>query len=307
MPLTACRECGAAIPAHSHACPNCGARIAPAAVAPAAYRPVPPRPPQEPERSGGWQTAVGWAAVVGLCAFLGLFFFRLYAEADRRALEKAEVAREWEHIHQMNAWMLDTLSTAPEPETAGWAVPTSARARRMWVISRMLVDRMVWEREVGERYGVKGLSAPAAWATPPYWANARSHPDVGKYVEGRVATLAEIEKTADAWMEERTAALARESGMPAAEIRAIFSRDFARAALDDARLADAMLELHRLAVRMDPRVHHGGGNQLLWDREDDMHRFDALLDTLNAAAAHSRQAHARRESRELPALSPQLD
>lgn len=307
MPLTACRECGTAIPAHSRACPKCGARIAPAAVAPAAYRPVPPRPPQEPERSGGWRTAAGWAAVVGLCAFLGLFLFRLSAEADQRAVEKEEVAREVEHFRQVNAWMQDTSSTAPAPETAGWAVPTSARARRMWVISRMLVDRSVWEREVGERHGVKGLSAPAAWATPPYWANARSHPEVGRYVEGRVATLAEMEKTADAWMEARTAALARESGMPAAEIRAIFPRDFARAALDDARLADVMLELHRLAVRMDPRVHHGGGNQLLWDREDDVSRFDALLDTLNAAAAQSRQAQARRNSSELAALFPQSD
>lgn len=315
MPLTACRECGAAIPAHSHACPRCGARKGSAApagpvppagsvppVAPAAYRP-PPRRPQEPERSR-WRTAAGWATVVALFAFLGLFVFRLSREADQRALEKDEVAREAEHLRQVSAWMQDTTSTAPE--TADWPVPASARARRMWVINRMLVDRLVWELEVQARHGVKGSSAPAAWATPPYWANARSYPEVGAYVEGRVAALAEIDKTAAAWMEARTAVLARESGMPIGEVRAIFPPDFARAALDEARLADAMLKGHRQAVRMDPRVDHGGGDQLLWDRKEDVDRFKELVNELNAATVHFRQAKARRHATEVAALVPDI-
>jgi hypothetical protein len=258
------------------------------------------RPAEEPERPG-WVTAAGWVAVAALCALIALFLFRSSQAAGRRATEKDEVAREEEHMRRVLAWLPDTSASAPVPESP--PPPTSARAKRMWVSGRMLVERKVWERAVMERHGLRGYSEPAAWGTPRYWANARAYPEVGTYVEGRAAVMAEIEKTSAAWMEARTAALARESGMPAREIRAIFPPEFAGAALDEARLADAMLQTHRQLVRIDPRVHHAGGNELRYEREADLQRVDELMATLNDATADYRQARARRYATETAVLS----
>ena len=288
------------MPAHARACPKCGATLAPVVSNPV-YGPLPPRRPEEPERPG-WVTAAGWVAVAAVCALIGLFLFRASTEADRRATEKAEVERQVEHMHRVDKWLRDTSANAAVPESP--PAPTSDRAKRMWAINRMLVERSTWERGVMERHGVRGYGAPAAWGTPRYWANARSYPEVGRYVEGRVAALAEIEKTSAAWLEERAAALARESGMPAGEIRRIFPQDFAGAALDEAPLADAMLEIHRYLVRVDPRVHHVGGNQLRYEREDDFRRLEELLARRNAAAATARHARGQRVARESAALSP---
>lgn len=308
MSLTSCRECGTAVSNHSHACPKCGARMAPvshAAYRPAPPRPAPPRPPEEPERPR-WLTAAGWAAAVAGCVLFALFLFRASAAADRRAAEEAEIAREEEHRRKVDAWIQDTSANAPVPESAGRPVPTSDRAKQMWVISRMLVDRSLWEREVVERHGARDDRSPAAWGTPryvAYVANARAYPEVGTYLEGRAAAIAELEKTSAAWVEERTAALARESGMPVSEIRDIFPRDFAGVARDEAPEVDAMLEIHRHLVRVDPRVQHGGGNRLLWEREDDARRFEELLAKQNDAVAASNQARVRRLARERAALS----
>jgi hypothetical protein len=266
----------------------------------AGYRPAPPRPPVERERPG-WVTAAGWVGVAALCALIGLFIVRATQGASRRATEQAEVAREEEHKNRVLTWMADTSASAPVPENP--PPPTSPRAKRMWVRSRMLKERKAWEDQVMERHGLRSYDAPAAWRTPRYWANAATYPEVGKYVEGRVAVMAEIERTSAAWMEARTAALARESGMAVQEIRDIFPRDFAAALLDDARLADVMLEVHRQLVRIDPRVHHAGGTQLRYEREDDYQRVDALIAKLNAAAADSRQAHSRRTATETAALA----
>ena len=300
MSLTACRECGAAVPAHSHACPTCGASMAPASYA--VYRPAAPRPPEKPERAG-WSTFAGWAVVLAGGVLCALIFFRWSAEVDRRGVEKDEVAREQEYIRRVNVWMQDTSATAPPPERADTAVPGSERAKRMWVISRMLVDRSLRERELLERHGVRGHTSPAALATTRYQANARSHPEVGRYLEGRVAAIAEMEKTSAAWMEERVAALARESGLPAAEIRALFPSGFAGVGPEEARLANGMLEMHRHFVRMDPRVQYGGGNQLLYEREDDVRRTTELAARLNAHAVAATQARERRFARERVALS----
>ena len=270
----------------------------------AAYRPAPPpRPAAEEPKLPRLLTAVGWVAIAAGCALFAFFFFRGAAASGRRATEKAEVAREVEHMRRVDAWMRDTSANAPVPDSAGRPVPTSDRAKRMWVVSRMLVDRAVWEREVMQRHGAGGYSPPAAWSTPRYWANAGAYPEVRTYLEGRVAAIAEIEKTSAAWVEARTAALARESGMSAREVRDLFPPDFGAAALDEARLAKARLEIHRDLVRMDPQVHHGGGNQLRYDREDDYHRVDALLAKLNDASAYARQARERRVAGEVAALS----
>jgi len=304
MALTNCRECGAAVPAHSHACPTCGAKIAP--IPDAVYRPAAPRPAEEPERRG-WVTAAGWVVLAAVIAFGGLFFYRASTSADRRATERAEMAREVEHMQTVNAWIQDTTFNTPVPQTAGWPAPTTDRAKRLWVINRMLVDGRVWEQRVMERHGVKGYEPPPAWGTPQYWADARSYPEVGRYLEGRAAAMAEIRKTSAAWAGERAAALARESGLPAREIREIFPTDFGAGALDAAGLADAMLQLHRHLVRVDPRVHHAGGNQLRWEREDDFRRSQELLARMNAAADSTKQAQARRLSRQFAALTGAID
>jgi len=265
-----------------------------------AYRPAPRRPPEERERPG-WVTAAGWVGVAALCALIGLFLFRAAQGASRRATEKAEVAREDEHMNRVLAWLPDTSFNAPAPESP--PAPTSDRAKRMWVSSRMLKERKVWEREVMQRHGVRSYNSPAAWGTPRYWANARAYPEVEAYVEGRVAVMAEIEKTSAAWMEARAAALARESGMPAREIRGIFPPDFAGSLLDDAQLADAMLQMHRHLVRIDPRVQHAGGNELRYEREDDFQRGQELIAQLNDATDHWRQTRSRRNASETAALS----
>jgi len=276
------------------------------APAPAAYRPAPPRPPEEPE-TPRWLTAAGWVAVVAVCALFALFFFRASSAAGRRATEKAEVAREMEYLRRVDAWLQDTSASAPPPEGAGRRVPTSDRAKRMWAVGRMLVDRSTWEREVMERHGVRGNTPPAAWGTPRYWGNARAFPEVGTYLEGRAAAIAEIDRTSAAWMAERTAALARESGMAAPEIRDLFPRDFAEVGFGEAQLADAMLEMHRHLVRVDPRVQHGEGNQLLWKREDDVRRAEELVAKLNDADAASKRARVRRLARERAAITRAIE
>lgn len=300
MSPTPCRECGTDVPAGSHACPKCGAAVAPVPVA--APRPLPPRPPAQPERPR-WRSAVDWGILVAVCLVVGTFFFRLSRDADRAGTEKKEVAREREHLLAVSAWTQDTSSTRPPPESAGRPVPTSAAAKRMWVLGRMVVDGSVWRQEIMKRHGVKGDNPPAAWTTSEYLGNARAYPEVARYVEGRVAAIAEIEKTAAAWTEERVSALARESGMPAAEIRAIFPSDYVREAPGEARLADALLAMHRHMVRVDPRVHHAGGNELRWQSEDDLRRFQDLLTKLNDAVTTAAQARNAKTAAEAAAIS----
>lgn len=309
MSLTACRQCGTAVPAHSHACPKCGASMAP--VSPAAYRPAPRRPPQ-PERPwwrtvGGWTNAAGWAVLVTGCALFALFVVRATLEGRRQATEKAEVAQEQVYMRKVAAWLRDTAANTPVPDGGGRPVPTSNRAKRMWVITRMLVDRSVWEREVMKRHGVEGYLSPPAWETPRYQANARDYPEVETYLEGRVAAVAEIEKTSSARMDERTAALARESGMPTQKIRELFPRDFAGVTGEEARLADVMLEVHRHYARMDPRVRYAGGSQLLYEREEDVRRTHAIVAKLHDANAAANQAHARRLADERAAFSRAIE
>jgi hypothetical protein len=299
MTQTPCYECGTAVPPHSQACPQCGAPMAP--VSPAAYRPLPPRPPEPPERR--WLTIAGWVAVAAVGALVVLFFFRVSTEADRRATEKAEMTREAEHLSALSAWLQDTSANAPVPGGAGRPVPTTERAKWAWVIGRMFLDRSLWEREVMERHGAKSRVPPAAWMTARYQADARAYPQVGRYLEGRVAAIAEIEKGAAAWLEERTAALARESGLPARETRDIFPSFFGNTAVDEARMANAMLEIHRHLVRVDSRVHHAGGDWLRWERDEDRHRFEGLVAKLNDAVAYGNQARRQRLVTERAALS----
>lgn len=309
MALTSCRECGTDVPGNAHACPRCGASMAPAALP--AYRPA-PRPPAPPERPwwrtvGGWMSAAGWTVIVGALALLAFSFVRGSMEAGRRETEKAEVAREEEYRRRVNVYVQDTSANAAVPERAGLSVPASDRARRMWVVSRMLVDRSSREREILERHGVRRTMSMTTWLTPRYQADARAFPEVGRYLEGRAAATAEIRKTSAAWMEERTAALARESGMPVQEIRALFPPDFAGVTEEEARLDDVMLEFHRHFVRVDPRVHHAGGKELRFEREDDVHRGNELVVTVNAATAAADRARERRLAVERAALARAIE
>ena len=272
----------------------------------AAYRPAPPRPP-EPERpwwrtGGGWGNAVGWVIIVGVLALVAVLFVRGSAEAGRRKVENAEVVREQQYIRVVNAWLQDTTATAPPSASANRPVPTSARAKRVWVFSRMLVDRSLWEREIMERHGVKGHRSPAAWDSARYQASARNYPQVGRYAEGRVAAVAEIQKTSAAWMDERVATLARESGMTPQEIRDLFPSDFAGVPAEEARLADVMLQVHRHYVEMDPRVRPAGGEQLLYQREDDIHRSREIVTKMHEANDAANQARQRRLLNERAAL-----
>jgi hypothetical protein len=281
----------------------------------AAYRPAPPRPPARPERPWwrtlrGWGAAAGWAVIVAGLAFVVVLFVRGNAEAARRATETAEVAREEEYRRTVYGWIQDTSSTAPVPDRAGHPVPTSGRAKRMWVISRMLVDRAVREREILARHGVGEDRSPADWGPARYSAyvsSARAYPAVRAYLEGSAAAIAELERTSAAWMEERTAALARESGIPARAIRDLLPPDFAGVAPGRARRVDAMLEMHRHLVRVDPRVHHAGANRQLWEREDDSDRFEELLEKQNDAIAAADRGRVRKNAMERATLSRAIE
>lgn len=252
-------------------------------------------------------SAAGWAVVVGALALLVIWFVRGSMEAGRRETEKAEVAREEEYRRSVNVYVQDTSANAAVPGRAGHPVPTSGRAKRMWVVSRMLVDRSSREREILERHGVRGTMSMTTWLTPRYQADARDFPEVGRYLEGRAAATAEIRKTSAAWMEERTAALARESGMPVQEIRALFPADFAGVTEEEARLEEVTLEFHRHFVRVDPRVHHAGGKELRFEREDDVRRGNELVVTLNAASAAADRARERRLAVERAALARAIE
>lgn len=309
MSLTSCRQCGAAVPAGSHACPACGAAMAP--VPYAVYRPAPPRPP-EPERPwwrtiGGWGSAAGWAVIAGVLVLIAVAFVRGAAENGRRKTEEAEMAREAAHIRTVFGMMQDTLSNAPALDTVPRPVPTSDRAKRVWVISRMLVDRWAWERALMQRHGVEGYRAPRELETAHYQANARDYPAVGRYLEGRAAAIAEIEKASDAWVEERTAALARESGLPAQAIRDLLPPGFGGMAPDQARHVNALLEIHRHWVRVDPRVRPAGGDMLSWQSQDEARRANELAARARAAADSARQARERRLDGEKAAFSSLID
>jgi hypothetical protein len=272
----------------------------------AVYRPAPPRPP-EPERPwwrtvGGWGSAAGWAVIVGLGVLIAVAFVRGSVEGGRRRTEKAEMAREEEHMRKVFVWMQDS-TWALNPDSVRRPVPTTAGAKRIWAISQMLVDRRAWERQVMERHGVSGDTTPAVIGTARYQANARDYPQVGTYLEGRAAAIAEIEKTSAAWVQERMAALARESGLPAREVRDLFPDDFGGRAVDDARHVNAMLEIHRHYVRVDPRVRPAGGEMLSWQREDDARHAHELAARANAAAADATQARERRIASERAAFS----
>lgn len=288
MALTACRECGTPMPAYSHACPKCGATTAPG---PVAYRPPPPRPPQEPEGSS-WRTAAGWVLLLAVLAVCGIFFYRVSAGIDQHALAETEVKREHEHVLTALAWVQDTLPTTPAPESG--PVPTSPLAKRMWVIRQMLVARAVWEREIRARHGASGFNPPDPWTSVRYQANARSHPALAKWLEGRAAAASEIREASAAWIDERTAALAKESGMPPAEIAAIFPRDHGGVPEAEAELAEAMLEVHRHLVNTDPRVRPGEGNTLLYEREADVLRYNELAQKLDEAAQAANLARTQR-------------
>lgn len=266
------------------------------------YRPAAPRPPQEPERRG-WLTTVGyvvgWGVIAAALVFIGVSFVR---GGTARATAKAELAAEEAHMEKVIAWVRDTSAQAPMPERVNRPAPTSEKAKRIWVISRMMEERFVWWREVMERHGVKATRTPPAWGTARYQANARSYPEVATYVEGRAAAIDEIQKNAGTWQEERIAALARESGMPADEIRTIFPGDFAAMTADAVHVAAAMLALHRQFVRMDPRVHFAGGDQLRFESEDDIRRVDELAARVRQAIAYSNQEGERRQAQAIAAL-----
>jgi zinc-ribbon domain len=308
MSLTPCPQCGAAVPADSRTCPTCGASLAP--VSYAAYRPAPPRPP-EPERpwwrtGGGWLNAGALVVLVAGSVLVAQFLFRASADADRRKTEKAEVAREVEHLLAVSTWEEDTTGTIPVPASAGRPAPTSDLAKQMWVISRMVVDHRVWRQQVMARHGLEDQRLPAAWGTARYYANARAYPEVGRYVEGRAAAIAEIEKTSAAWMEGHVAALARESGMPAREIRDLLPPDFERLPAGEARLSNTLLEMHRQLVRMDPRVHHAAGEKLRYEREDDVRRVQAMEAEIRDVIALAERERQRKRDREAEALSRKM-
>ncbi|HET7233688.1 MAG TPA: hypothetical protein VFJ16_27005 [Longimicrobium sp.] len=260
---------------------------------------MPPRAPAQPERpwwrtGRGWGTAAGWVLVAAALAVAGSFLYRLSSEADRGAAEEAEMKREREHTMAVDAWLGDTSVTAPPPDRTGQPVPASRRAKRLWAVNRLLVDRALWGRAVMRRHGITGFTQPAAWKTAAFQANAREYPEVAAFVSGRAAAIAELEKGSDAWMAERTAALSRESGLPAEEIRALVPSDFARLLPEELRLMEAMQEFHRHLVRVDPRVRPAGGNQLLFERDEDARRFHELAVSLDRANALTAQAQDRR-------------
>lgn len=276
-----------------------------------AYAPLPPRPAPPPERPWwrtvrGWMGAAGWAVVVAGCFFIGRGIYLQYQGADQRAAAAAEVTREREHARRVFVWVQDTLADTLVSGSADRPVPANARAKQLWAIGRMLVDRWTWEREVMRRHGAAAHNPPAALETVEYQANARAHPAVARYVEGRAAAIAEIEKESAGWMRERMAMLARESGLTPDEIRGLFPPGFGSMAGDQARHADALLAFHRHQVRVDPRVRPAGGDMLNWQREDEAKRSDALATQVNAAAVQSMRAREQRILRERAAFSPLL-
>jgi hypothetical protein len=240
---------------------------------------------------------------VTLGVLVAVAFVRGSAAAGQRKVETAEMAREEPHIRKVFVMMQDTLPNAPALDTAARPVPTSDRAKRVGVMSRMLVDRWAWEREVMGRHGVRGARPPRVMETAHYQATARAYPQVERDLEGRVAAIAEIEKTSAAWVQERTAALARESGLPAREISDLFPPGFGGMAPDDAGYVNALLEIHRHWVRVDPRVRPGGGDMLSWQSEDEARRARELAASVRTAAAESRQARERRLAQEVAAVN----
>jgi hypothetical protein len=301
MALTSCRECGSAVSDRAQACTRCGAPTAPSY--PAAYR-LAPRISPKAEKRPAWATVAGWAAVLAGCALFALLLFRWSAEVDRRvATEEAEMKGEEEHMRKVIAWMQDTTGTVALPGGADRPAPTSDRAKRAWVVGRMLEDQWMWEQQMLAQHGANPQEPPRGWGTGHYQANARSYPNVGKYLEGRVAALAEIEELSAAWMEERTAALARESGMPAWEIQDMFSPEFGGSEWYEEEAAEASLAVHRHLVLVDPRVQYEARtDRLLFDREDEMRRADELEAKLRSAFDVWKQAQEKGNAEAVAAL-----
>lgn len=249
---------------------------------PQAYRPASPRPPEKPDRFP-WLTAVGWVMLAAVGVLVAFFIFRASVAGKRRAVEQVEMAREQEHMGKVIAWLQDTLATAPSPDSGSRPVPTSAAAKRVWAASRMVADLAAHEREVLRGHGVEANRPDAGWWTPGYVANARAYPQVGRYLEGHLAAVAELDSTSAGWMQARAAALASASGMTPREILDVLPDDFRGVVRVNAEEAAAMLAIHRHLVRVDPRVHPAPGNQHDWERESDLRRMEELVETLNTA------------------------
>lgn len=327
MALTACRACGAAVPARSHACRACGASMTPAFLsappppadgaepAAAAYQPLPPRPAPPPERPwwrtvGGWAGAAGWVVVLAGCFFIGRAVLVQMEHVERQGTEAAELKQEKEHLRKVYVWVQDTLATSLVAESAGRPVPaTSADAKQRWAVGRMLVDRWTWEREVMARHGItqETYRMPPEMDSAEYQANARAYPEVGRYLDARTAAIAELQTGFPAWAEGRIAALARESGIPAGQLRGLLPRGFGSTAADAAEHVAAMREVHRYFVRVDPWVRPAGGDMLNWRRPGDGQRADELAVRVSAAARASERAHRQRLNRERTAFSPLIN
>jgi hypothetical protein len=69
------------------------------------------------------------------------------------------------------------------------------------------------------------------------------------------------------------------------------------------RLSEALLELHRHLVRIDPRVRHAGGTELRFEREQDVRRLQELAAAARDASAAAAQGRQTKLATEAAALS----
>lgn len=280
----------------------------------AVYRPAPPRP-EVPERRwwrtvGGWFNAASWVGLVAVGGFLAFVIVTQGTAADRRAIEEKEAARvraveeeevvrETMHLRRVTAWLQNSPAQGPTPDSSGRPVPTSDRAKRMWVVNRMLVDGAVWRQGILERHGVGGANPleamdPAALAR--YAVDARRYPKLGAYVNDRAAAVAEIQRSYDAWTEEYVATLAQEAGLPVEEVRLLLPQGMIGVTSEEVWESNALLNRHRHLIRIDPRAHHAGGRKMGFERREDLRRLHELQAEVNEATVASKRARGSTKS-----------
>ena len=201
----------------------------------------------------GWRRSTrrlmpGTACVIAILSFLG-----------RTGREAAETDTQISALRQWTA--SPDLSTIPKSDPP----PKAHDARVVWARRKALQDIADHERVLEESHGIDPQTAPAAWLTAPYLADAGKHPEVREYFTRYQGFLRERDSTYLPVLAERTEARLRGAGLPRWEIEEIMlkvrnhieesSPGLRRQTADQLATAAAALELHAYLERVDPRVH----------------------------------------------------
>jgi hypothetical protein len=258
---------------------------------------------------GWWRASRPFIPFAGL-VFVGFITFARMVFAGVVGYEQARRAEMDEQVagfREAASSLTDTVDafTGGDPGPP----PSGAKARELWVLRRFMRELDRHLREVGERRGVEAQDAPEVFNTARYVAAAGSHPEVGRYWEGRSGYAGELEGTLPAWTDSTLRALCREAGMTRPQVDRVLAQRGEAAAHGPDRwalerqVADAALAYHRFLVSVDGRVSYDARrDRAMFDLQDELDRANLLEQRMNATL-HEYQATLARHGDALTAIA----